>query len=170
MRFQLCFVAVLALSLLCGSARASAQPRLKSFGFGLILGDPTGLTLKGMLGSANAWDAAIGSSWFGNIQIHGDYLWNIDLFSSRKAGLYMGIGGALGLGRGNGVLVKGKKGNWYYYDDEHATALGVRGVAGLNFAPFNPPVEFFVELAPLFGLTPVTGTGLQVAAGIRYFP
>jgi hypothetical protein len=160
----------LAVILLLLPAAAGAQPRPKSFGFGLILGDPTGLSLKGSLSGNNAWDGAIGSSWFGSLQIHGDYLWGVDAFGSRKVGLYFGLGAVIGFGRGKGILIKGEKGKWYYYDDENATAFGARVVGGLNAMPFTAPVEFFLELAPLIGLTPATGVGLQIAAGIRYYP
>lgn len=152
------------------SRQLCAQPEIGSFGFGLILGEPTGLTLKGDAGGSNAWDLAVGSSWFGSLRIHGDYLWNVNAFSSRKAGLYFGLGAALGFGRGKGIFIKGERGSWYYYDDEDAFALGVRGVAGINGMPFNAPVELFLEVAPLVGLTPVTGLGTDVALGIRYYP
>lgn len=152
------------------STQLQAQPEIGSFGFGLILGEPTGLTLKGDAGGSNAWDLAVGSSWFGRLRIHGDYLWNVNAFSSRKAGLYFGLGAALGIGRGKGIFIKGEQGKWYYYDDEDAFALGVRGVAGINGMPFNAPVELFLEVAPLIGVTPVTGLGTDVALGIRYYP
>lgn len=163
--------------LLCGilsaiviPAALQAQPKIGSFGFGLILGEPTGLTLKGSAGRANSWDLAVGSSWFGNLRVHGDYLWNVDAFSSNKVGLYFGLGAAVGIGRGKGVFIKGEKNRWYYYDDEDALALGIRGVAGLNAMPFSAPVEMFFEVAPLVGITPVTGLGTDVAIGIRYYP
>src|SRR4051812_22958852 len=43
-----------------------AQPRIRGFGFGIMLGDPLAITVKGSLGGTNSWDAAIGSSWFGS--------------------------------------------------------------------------------------------------------
>lgn len=153
-----------------GVAATTAQPAIGDFGFGLILGEPTGLTLKGSIGRSNAWDLALGSSWFGRLRIHGDYLWNVNAFNSRKAGLYFGLGGALGFGRGKGVVIKGERGKWYYYDDEDAFALGVRGVAGVNGMPFSAPVELFLEVAPVIGLTPATGLGTDIAIGIRYYP
>jgi hypothetical protein len=147
-----------------------AQPRVRGFGFGLILGEPTGITIKGALGTQNAWDGAVGSSFFGNLRLHGDYLWNVDAFSSSKAGLYFGLGAAIGFGRGKGVLVRGEKDQWYYYTDENAVALGLRGVAGINAMPFSAPVELFGELAPIIGLSPATGVGYDLAIGIRYYP
>lgn len=153
-----------------GTVRGLCQPDIGDFGFGLILGEPTGLTLKGALGGDNAWDLALGSSWFGSLRIHGDYLWNVDAFNSRKAGLYFGLGGALGFGRGKGVVFKGDKGKWYYYEDEEAMAFGIRGVAGVNGMPFKAPVELFLEVAPLIGIAPATGVGTDLALGIRYYP
>lgn len=167
--YLLITVAIIAI-IVCSPRNGGAQPQPKSFGFGLILGDPTGLTLKGSLGGNNSWDAAIGSSWFGSIRIHGDYLWAADVFNSRKAGLYFGLGGVIGFGNGGGgVLYKGEKGRWYYSDEDRIW-LGVRGSAGVNFMPFSAPVEIFGEIAPIIGLTPVTGVGWDAALGIRYYP
>lgn len=159
-------IAVLVLPLLA----AQAQPKIGSLGFGLILGEPSGLTLKGSLGGGNAWDAALGASWFGRLRIHGDYLWSANVFNSSKAGMYFGVGGAIGFGRGGGVLYRGRGGEWYYRNDDEGVALGARGVVGLNFMPFNAPVEFFMELAPIIGLIPTTGLGWDGAAGVRYYP
>ncbi len=151
-------------------AAGSAQPRIRPFGFGVILGEPTGITLKGSLSGSNAWDAGVASSFFGSIRLHGDYLWNVDAFNSSKAGLYFGIGGVVGFGRGKGVLVKGDKNSWYYYEDENSTALGLRVAAGINALPFTAPVELFAEIAPIVGLAPATGLGWDGAVGIRYYP
>lgn len=161
---------LIGIALIVPGMYAVAQPRIPGFGFGLILGEPTGLTLKGNLGGNNAWDLAIGTSWFGNLTVQGDYLWAADVFSSSKAGLYFGLGGVIGIGQGRGVIVKGKKGEWYYSESDHPSAFGVRGVAGLNAMPFQAPVEFFFELAPVVGLTPSTGLGWQGAIGLRYYP
>lgn len=149
---------------------AQAQPKIGSLGFGLILGEPTGLTLKGSLGGDNSWDAGLGASWFGRLRIHGDYLWSANVFNSSKAGMYFGVGGAIGFGRGGGVLYRGRGGEWYYRNDDEGVALGARGVVGLNFMPFSSPVELFMELAPIIGLIPNTGVGWDGAAGIRYYP
>lgn len=141
-----------------------AQPDVGSFGFGIILGEPTGLTVKGDLGGNNAWDAAIGSGSFGSLRIHADYLWSINAFRSREVGLFIGLGGVLGLGRGKGVIFKKseRKGE--------ETAFGVRGVFGLNAMPFSAPVELFVEVAPVIGLVGGTGVSTDLAIGVRYYP
>jgi len=161
---------LMGLALLIPGLAAVAQPRIPGVGFGLILGEPTGITLKGTVGGTNAWDGAIGTSWFGNLTIQGDYLWAADVFSSSKVGLYFGLGGVVGIGQGKGVVVKEKKGEWYYREENSSSAFGVRGVAGINAMPFHSPVEFFFELAPVVGLTPTTGVGWQGAIGLRYYP
>ena len=161
---------IVATLLLAGPAPAAAQPRIRSFGFGASFGDPFGITLKGSAGGSNAWDAALGRSWFGNLRIHVDYLWNVNVFNSSKAGMYFGVGGIVGFGRGNGVFIKGKGNEWYYYEDKDATAVGARVVAGVNFMPFTAPVELFLDVAPVIGLAPSTGVGTELAFGVRYYP
>jgi hypothetical protein len=84
--------------------------------------------------------------------------------------MYFGLGAAIGFGRGNGVIYHGSHGEWYYYEDENAVALGVRGSVGINAMPFSAPVEIFGELAPIIGITPTTGLGWDAAIGIRYYP
>jgi len=151
-------------------ATMTAQPKIPGFGFGASFGDPLAITFKGSAGRSNAWDAAIGRSWFAGTRIHADYLWSANAFSSSKAGMYFGVGGILGFGRGTGIIVKGKGGEWYYYEDENTTAFGARVVGGLNFMPFTAPVELFVEVAPVFGLVPNTGFGTELSFGFRYYP
>lgn len=135
-----------------------------------MFGEPTGLTLKGALGGNHYWDAGLGASWFGRIRIHGDYLWAANVFNSSKAGMYFGLGGAIGFGRGGGVLYRGRGGEWYYYANENAVAIGARVSAGVNFMPFTAPVEMYAELAPIIGLIPTTGLGWDSSIGIRYYP
>ena len=150
---------------------ASAQPNPGSFGFGLILGEPSGLTLKGSLSGPNSWDAAIGKSWFGGLHIHADYLWDLNVFNSNSVGMYFGVGGVLGFGTGDGIFVKGDSkvgagGN----DEEGSVAIGGRVVAGINAVPFAAPLEFFLELAPIIGFVPGFGVGTGFSLGIRFYP
>lgn len=161
---SLALLLLLSLLIILAPSPAPAQPNIGSFGFGLILGDPTGLTAKGDLGGSNAWDLAIGTGYLGNLRIHGDYLWNINAFSSSEVGLYLGLGAVLGSGKGRGFIVRGKE------VEDDGFRLGLRGVAGINAMPFSAPVEFFLEVAPIIALIPTTGTGTDLAIGIRYYP
>lgn len=168
-RYHLLLVTLL-VTLLCPSA-ASAQPNPGSFGFGIILGEPTGASLKGSLSGSTSWDAAIGKSWFGGLHLHADYLWNINAFSSSRVGMYFGVGGVLGFGTGDGFFIKGNDkvgagGN----SEEGSVALGARVVGGINAVPFAAPLEFFLELAPIIGIVPGVGVGTGFSLGLRFYP
>lgn len=147
----------------------SAQPKINGLGIGLILGEPSGITFKGSLRDGNAWVLSVGSSWFGALTIQADYLWSANVFNSSNAGLYFGLGGVVGIGRGKGIIVKNQEGKWYYYDQENTTAIGLRGVAGFNTTPFTAPIELFIEFDPIVGLIPSTGIGFMGAIGVRYY-
>lgn len=160
-------MALLTALLIAADARTgSAQPDIGGIGFGIMAPEPVAFTIKGGMGQGNAWDAAIGTSKFGNIRIHAEYLWNINAFSSREVGLYLGIGGIIGFGRGKGVVFRGSGGDV----DDDATSLGIRGVFGLNALPFSAPVELFVEIAPILRLAPDSYFLTEAAVGIRYYP
>ena len=151
---------------LWSSHHSTAQPSIGGIGFGIMVPEPVAFTIKGGMGSGNAWDAAIGTSKFGNIRIHAEYLWNINAFSSREVGLYLGVGGIIGFGRGKGVVFRGNGGEV----EEDATSIGIRGVFGLNAFPFTAPVELFVEIAPIFRLAPDSYFLTEAAVGVRYYP
>jgi hypothetical protein len=48
--------------------------------------------------------------------------------------------------------------------------LAARGVFGVNVIPQNTPIEIFLEVGLLVGLTPSFGSAGDVAIGIRYYP
>ncbi len=135
----------------------------KEYGFGVMLGDPTGLTLKYWKTQINAFVFDIGTSYFGNPRLNADYLWHFDAFNSSIANLYAGPGVALGFGNSGGFWNKN------FRSDKNA-ALGVRGVFGVDILPRQTPLEVFIEAGVLVGLTPDFGSGLDGAIGIRYYP
>ena len=150
-------------------------PQGKSFGIGFSVGEPTAVSARFWLSRENSWDAAIGSSWIGNPHIHADYLWHFnDAFNSRIVSLYAGVGGVLGFGdKDKGWFVVWKRGKkveerWYYGDNEFAIAA--KGVFGLNIIPRNTPLDIFLELNPILGISPGFGFDIQPALGIRFYP
>jgi len=150
-------------------------PKGRSFGVGFSLGDPTAVSFRIWTSRANSWDAAIGASYLGNPHIHGDYLWHFnDAFNSRIVSLYAGVGAALGFGdKHNGwVLVKYKKGkdHWYLKGKHDDLVIAAKGTFGLNFIPRNTPLDIFLELNPVFGLSPGFGFDVMPALGIRFYP
>lgn len=154
----------------------SAQgPKGKSFGIGLSLGEPTAVTARFWTSRQNSWDAAIGKSHIGNPHLHADYLWHInDAFDSRIVSLYAGVGAIAGFGsKGEYVLVKFGKGPFkehWYYDADNDVALAAKGTFALNIIPRNTPIDIFLELNPVLGLSPGFGFDFMLAIGVRFYP
>jgi hypothetical protein len=124
------------------------------FGAGIMLGEPTGISLKNWISGTNAWDAGIawGFGKNGAFHLHGDYLWH-------EYGLIEVDKGALPLYYGVGARV-------LFASDTH---LGIRGVIGLDYQFEGVPLDVFLELAPIFDLVPGTKFSFNGALGVRYF-
>lgn len=158
------------------SLPAMAQgPKGKSFGVGFSVGDPTAVSFRFWTSRDNSWDLAVGASYLGNPHVHGDYLWHFnDAFNSRIVSLYAGVGAALGFGdnRDGWVLVRYKKGKdyWYYHDDGDGMVVAAKGTFGLNIIPRNTPLDIFLELNPIIGISPGFGFDIMPALGIRFYP
>ena len=126
------------------------------FGLGVILGEPTGLSGKYWLDNNNALDIALGYSFIpkdAKISMHVDYLYHLqDVIQSEESiTLYYGFGLRL-------RARSGKQGSF-----------GVRGVIGGSLPLKNIPVEFFLEVAPVFLLLPATALNFDVGIGGRYY-
>jgi hypothetical protein len=145
---------------------SSAQsPEGKNFGFGIILGDPTGGTAKFWTSTQNAFTLSFGKSYYGSPRIGVDYLWHFNPFHTNVANLYAGAGGVIGFGKGNGFWYKNK-----YYRTNDEAGFGGRGVFGLDFIPQDTPLEIFLELGMLMSLVPDFDTSVDAGLGIRFYP
>lgn len=126
----------------------------KDIGVGIILGEPTGITIKKWLSASMALDGAIAWS-FGNesaLHLHADYLFHKRLsIKGRNDGLllYYGLGGK----------IKFQKEN----------RIGMRIPLGLAYDFQNEPLDIFLELVPGLDLFPSTDFAFIAALGIRYF-
>jgi hypothetical protein len=131
---------------LCGASRAAAQVEAhvearpeRHFGFGLIVGHPTGLSLKGFLTPSTAIDGAIG---FGNsfryIHLHADYLWHFDVqrWDATTLKLYLGVGPELAF-QSHPAPPRGPSRTDFF--------LGARAPFGFSLM-FGAPFEVFAEL------------------------
>jgi hypothetical protein len=152
-------VAVLATS---GAARAEDIEK-GSFGIGLIIGEPTGVSARLYLKDDQAVQAAVGSAFVGGgLQVHADYCFHPWILSERDTytmPVYFGPGARL-----------------IRYDDgrdDHFYALGLRAVAGAVFDFKNVPLDVFLEIAGVaeYGFADDEGFGLSLngGAGIRYY-
>lgn len=145
---------LLAVSLVAPALPASAQTNDGSFGLGLILGEPTGVTAKLWLGGRNAFVAA--AAWsFANetaFHVHGDYLWHFFdrvRIEEGRIPLYVGIGGRI--------------------KDRNDTDVGVRFPFGATYLFDDAPVDVFLEVVPILDVAPESEVRMNAAAGVRYY-
>lgn len=155
----------MALGLFLLSQVSVAQER--TFGLGIIIGEPTGISAKLWTSNDNAFDFGLGWSVGGDrigryggtytggnrVHMHMDYLWHAfnAIHSSERFPLYYGIGGRLNSGGG------------------YQSSFAVRGVLGIAWLPRETPIDVFLEIAPSLQLTPSTGFGIDAGLGARYF-
>lgn len=129
-----------------------AQDRNSSTEIGVILGEPTGLSLKSWTSDNTAFDLAAAWSFggSGSLHIHGDYLrhnWlNADAGS---LALYYGLGARVKLA-----------------DDPK---LGARIPIGLQYLVPDTRLSAFFEVAPLFDVVPETKFDVNGGIGLRIF-
>lgn len=135
------------------AAVAPGQPG--DFGFGAMLGAPTGLSLKYWLNETAAIDGAL--AWhFGDnsqFQIHTDYLWHLPISGvtvpNGKLPFYVGAGLRVIAG-------------------DHSNA-GIRIPLGLSYLVERAPVEVFAEVVPVVKFAPDTEGDIDGAIGVRYY-
>ncbi len=146
-------------------------PKNKEFGFGITLGEPTGLGVKYWMDRETALVGVIGGSFFGSPHIGADYLWHFDAFNSSIVKMYAGPGLVLGFGsRSSGVVFYKNRGRGFYYRDSDSFGMAVRMMFGLNIIPRRAPLEFFLEVGPLVGVVPDFGAAFTGALGARFYP
>jgi hypothetical protein len=140
---------------------AAARPQ--GVGLGLMAGEPSGLSAKVWTSSHVALDAGLGYSywWYGQaLQIHGDMLWHSRSLTQSDDGylpLYIGIGARVKL-----VNDEPKHPN-------SNMRAGLRIPFGLEYVFASVPVGLFLELVPIFDLTPGIGVSGNSAIGFRYY-
>jgi len=126
------------------------------FGAGLMLGEPTGATLKYWFNERMAIDGGIGWSFESDtdLHIHSDFLWHkFDVFSVSK--------GQLPLYFGVGARVK--------FRDDDSERFGIRAPIGVSYIFEDKPVDVFVEVAPVLDVAPSTRLGFMASIGARYW-
>ena len=126
----------------------SAQQR-SGIGLGFMVGEPTGLSAVSWLGRGNAVDlvAAWAFGGGGSFYLHVDYQYHS--FVERPLTLFAGLGGFLRL--------------------DADPVVGFRVPLGLTFLLQEPPLDFFVEVAPGMAILPGTGFSIQGGVGARYY-
>lgn len=131
---------------------SAAQYRPGNTELGVILGEPTGISIQVWQSGSTAIDGAVAWS-FGrhdHVHLHADYLKHNPLDVDRGSlNFYYGIGA-------RAILA----------DDPH---FGARVPVGLHYIIPDSRLSLFVEVAPLLDLIPATDFDVNGGLGIRYF-
>lgn len=150
------------------AGRASNFTANKTFGLGLMIGAPSGLSGKYYLGPSTALDFGVGVIRYyrdrrSNLHVHADFLWHpVSLASTRpfELPLYLGIGARV----------------WDFDDrdlNDDGFGLGVRAPIGIAMDFNNVPLDVFFELALVvdvfFNYGDHYGGDINGALGVRYY-
>ena len=128
------------------------------FGAGLMLGNPTGLSMALRKKDISAFQGGLGWSFREDkIHITADYIHNMVILKSEskpamKYPIYLGIGAKL-----------------LHYARISYTQLGLRFPVGLSLLPGRVPVDAFIEFSPTMYLYPDSILGMDFAIGGRYY-
>ena len=154
-RFIILFAAA---SILSGMTVYTAMGEKRDLGFGLVIGEPTGFSVKYMKTEKVGFDGAAAWSFAdeSTLHVHADILHHNWTFLQKEFGitegalpLYCGIGGRLKFG-----------------NDLRA---GVRFVVGVSYLFEDGPIDAFFELAPIMDVAPETTLNGNAALGLRYW-
>ena len=129
--------------------------RAGNFGLGVIIGEPTGISMKYWNGQSTAIDGAVAWSFEneGSFHLHADYLihaFEVIHVSEGALPLYYGIGGRL---------------KFQEKDDK----FGIRIPLGMAYYFRKAPLDIFFEFVPILELIPSTEFEFNAAIGIRYY-
>lgn len=131
-----------------------------NFGIGIIVGEPTGLSMKLKLSENTAIDGALGWSFEdkGSIHIHGDFLlhdYNLIHVDEGRLPIYYGIGGRIKLKNND--------------NDNDEDKIGVRIPVGIAYEFSSRKVDIFLEIVPILDLAPESRVTFNAAIGARYY-
>lgn len=128
----------------------------KNLGLGLMLGSPTGLSVKYWNNSITSINGAAAWSFKEEeaFHLHADYVLHSFGFTEVEKGslpFYFGIGGRL------------------QYDKNKDINLGIRVPLGLVYIFETAPLDSFLEIVPTLELYPATDLDFDAAIGMRFF-
>ena len=125
----------------------------QSWGIGIMIGEPTGISYKIWQNKTIAWAGgvawALGQQW--KLHLHADYLfhnYNFHLTKEIKIITHLGLGGKFKI---------------------EESAIGIRVPLGLNYIFANAPLDCFFEIVPILDLIPATEFWLGAALGVRLY-
>lgn len=160
-------VALLGGAVFCVPTRAAqlppVEPRPDTWGAGVILGEPTGLSAIWQRSDSHALATAL--AWSlpdDHLHVHADYLYTLTRFRDPEL---QEVAFPVSMGVGARVRTGGDEG----WGDDFGVSLGVRVPFNLSMMPDRVPLDVFLELVPVVGLLPATDLDLDAAVGIRFY-
>jgi hypothetical protein len=131
--------------------KSPSSPAAGKLGFGLTLGDPSGVTAKYWFDPSQAFNFSLGSPLSSSgIGFYADYCRHLYAFKQApRLPLYVG----------GGAMLSG---------NTEETFFGLRALFGITYL-FREPFDVFFELDPYFLLTPEIKVGLSIALGARIY-
>jgi len=155
---RLIFVCI-ALAVALSQTVASSSSDRRKVGIGLVLGAPTGFSIKYWENQRIAYQGSIGGMFNGGLMVGADYLVHENVFRNPQVPFYYGAGMFLGDAGFGGP------------DYSHSNvALGIRAAFGVDFIPREYPFDMAIELGPALLLTPTVGMGVQLSVAFRFYP
>lgn len=147
---------VFALFLVLIPFSSRAAEHRSPFGAGIILGEPTGVSMKLWLSGSTAVQGALAWSFSDNtnLHLHADYVWhrwNLFEVEKGKLPLYFGVGGRI------------------RFREHVEDTFGVRFPVGLAYEFSDAPFDLFLELVPILDLAPDSEFDFNAAIGGRYY-
>ena len=147
----------LAALFLTGVSGLDAQS--KKLGLGIIVGAPTGFSIKYWNSSGDALQGYVGGG-FGGIAFGADYVFNTNAFNDRNIPFYYGPGAFIGP-----AIYGGPR-----YDRNRGLGLGFRFIFGADYVFPDHPFDIAFEIGPALVLSPVVGVGLEGGIAFRFYP
>jgi len=137
------------------AAEEQTQTQDKKVGVGLMLGEPTGASVKYWLSDVSAIDGVLGLSFDDDdFSLHADYLYHFnDLVQLDENRLAFYVGGGLR----------------YRARDHKDDLFGIRTVGGVAYIFDKIPVDVFLEVGPVFDLTPDAKVRYTAGIGARFW-
>jgi hypothetical protein len=150
-----------ALSLVAQADEIVEDDGARGFGLGVVIGEPTGLTLSLRPTEARAVQSHVSWSFLtGRFRVSLDYLQSVvvvDAPARLDLPLYVGLGATMGAEGGPP------------WDEAGDPWLGARVPVGISALPEVAPLEVFAEVAPVVYVFPEASAGLEGVLGARVF-
>lgn len=152
-------------------AAGAVTPAPDQIGVGMMIGSITSATGKYWLTGKSALDFGLGVDNPG-VVLYGDYLWHVPGMFGRNSQFGRETSGYFGGGLGLSFWDDDYEcGRWHCErrTTKKGTGVFIRGLFGFEWYPKPAPWGVFLELGPTILLTPVSGSGLDVGLGGRYY-